>query len=287
VGEEREKVFSVRKMCQWLGINRSGYYDWRSRKPSATKLWRERIAQRVEEVFVDSDETYGYRRVGAELRRQRVHVCDEVVRQTMRDLGLEPCQPRPWRPTTTVGADGDIPDLVERDFTAEEPYTKTVGDITYIKTWAGFAYLATVLDCCTKKVIGYAVADHMRTELVRAAMDMAVKSSPNGLEGAIFHSDRGAQYMSAEFSTFCEDRGVRRSVGRTGICWDNAWAESFNGTLKNELCHRTRYPTKEHAVKDVTRWIELVYNQKRIHSAIGYRTPNEVEEEWTTSRKAT
>jgi len=284
--EERAGDFSVRKMCGWLGVGRSGYHGWKKRRPSATVLWREKIAVLVQAVFDDSDGTYGYRRVGAQLRRQGQAVSDEVVRRTMRDLGLVPCQPRPWRPVTTVPADGGTPDLVARDFTAQEPFTKTVGDITYIKTWAGFVYLATVLDCCTKKVVGYAIADHMRTELVRDALAMAIKRSPDGLSGAIFNSDRGSQYMSAELGRFCEERGVRRSVGRTGVCWDNAWAESFNGTLKNELCHRTRYPTKDHAIKDVTRWIELVYNQRRIHSAIGYRTPNEVEQEWLEGQTA-
>jgi transposase InsO family protein len=286
MGEEREKEFSVRKMCAWLGISRSGYYGWRARRPSATAVWREQVTVAVRAVFDGSDETYGYRRVGAQLRREGVAVSDEVVRRTMRDLGLVPCQPRPWRPTTTVPADGDAPDLVRRDFTADAPFTKTVGDITYVKTWEGWAYLATVLDCHSKKVLGYAMADHMRTELVRDALAMAVKNSPNGLSGAVFHSDRGSQYMSDELARFCRKRRVARSVGRTGVCWDNAWAESFNGTLKNELCHRTRYPTREHAIKDVTRWIELVYNQRRIHSAIGYRTPNEVEREWLESRTA-
>jgi len=276
----------VRSMCRWLGISRSGYNDWKTRQPSATALWRQRMEVLVKDVFDESDETYGYRRVGAQLRREGEAVSDETVRRIMRDLGLVPCQPVPWRPTTTVPADGDLPDLVRRDFTADAPFAKTVGDITYIKTWAGWVYLATVLDCHSKKVLGYALADHMRTELVRDALAMAVKNSPNGLSGAVFHSDRGSQYMSAEFSQFCKERGIARSVGRTGVCWDNAWAESFNGTLKNERCHRTVYPTKDHAVRDVTRWIELVYNQRRLHSAIGYRTPNEVEEEWLQGQKA-
>jgi transposase InsO family protein len=147
-------------------------------------------------------------------------------------------------------------------------------------------YLATVLDCFSKKVIGYAMADHMRTELVTDALRMAAANLEFTPGATIFHSDRGSQYLSAEFAAVTRELGVLRSVGRTGICYDNAWAESFNGTLKNERVHRTQYPTREHARRDIARYIELRYNQIRLHSAIGYRTPNEVESEWIEQSKA-
>ena len=140
-------------------------------------------------------------------------------------------------------------------------------------------YLATVLDCCTKKVVGYALADHMRTSLVVDALVMAVKNGHVTAGVTIFHSDRGTQYTSAEFATYTGQVGIIRSVGRTGICYDNAWAESFNATLKKERVYRTSYPTRDRAIKDIARWIELRYNQKRLHSALGYRTPNEAEQE--------
>lgn len=141
-------------------------------------------------------------------------------------------------------------------------------------------YLATVLDCFSKKVVGYAMADHMRVELVADALSMAARNVAFICGETLFHSDRGAQYLSAEFASLCASLGVRQSVGRTGICYDNAWAESFNGTLKNERVYRTQYPTREHARVDITRYIELRYNQIRLHSALGYITPNEVEQEW-------
>ena len=205
----------------------------------------------------------------------------------MAERGLVACQPRRSGPRTTIPADAkDLPDLVNRDFTADEPGLKLVGDITYIPTWQGWVYLATVLDCCTKKVVGYAMAEHMRTELVTDALAMAISNGHIRHGETIFHSDRGTQYMSAEFAEFTRAAGIVRSVGRTGICYDNAWAESFNATLKVERVHRTVYPTRRHAIRDIARYSELRYNQKRLHSALQYRTPNEAEQDWYETNKA-
>jgi len=268
-------------MCAWLDVSRSGYYDWKNREPSTMARRREMLEAEVRSAFEYSDGTYGYRRVHAELARRGTVIAPETVRRIMRDLDLVPCQPRPWRPVTTIAADaGDLPDLVRRDFTAHAPATRLVGDITYIRTWEGWLYLATVLDCFSKKVVGYAMAEHMRAELVSDALRMAARNMPFQRGVTIFHSDRGSQYLSAEFAALADELGVRRSVGRTGVCYDNAWAESFNGTLKNERINRTEYPTREHARHDVIRYIELRYNQIRLHSGIDYRTPNEVESEW-------
>jgi transposase InsO family protein len=235
----------------------------------------------IEFSFSESDETYGYRRVHADLLDWGYRVDDETVRLIMRELGLVPCQPAPWRPVTTVAGDaGQIPDLLGRDFTAEVPATKLVGDITYIRTWDGWLYLATVLDCCTKKVVGYAMAEHMRASLVVDALAMAYRNGHVRCGSTVMHTDRGAQYTSEEYATYTDVIGVVRSVGRTGVCYDNAWAESFNGTLKNELVHRTVYPTRKHARVDIGRWIELRYNTRRRHSALGYKTPEQVERQW-------
>jgi transposase InsO family protein len=230
----------------------------------------------VEAIFDESDRTYGYRRVHAALIRQG-EVCGlELIRDIRRDLGLVACQPRPWRPTTTVPGEGaeSILDLVRRDFSASAPGTKLVGDITYLPTWQGFAYLATVIDCCTKECVGYAIADHMRAELVIEALRMAARNGRLEPE-AIFHSDHGSQYLSHDFAEAVEQLDVRQSVGRVGSCFDNALAESFNSSLKVERVNRTVYPTREHARKDVTRYIEFRYDTKRLHSALGYRTPRE------------
>lgn len=274
-------------MCHWLNVSRSGYYDWKTRRPSATARRREILEAEVRFAFEHSDGTYGYRRVHAWLVRRGTRVDPETVRGIMRGLGLVPCQPRPWRPVTTIAGDvADLPDLLCRDFTADAPATKLVGDITYIRTWEGWLYLATVLDCYSKKVIGYAMAEHMRTGLVSDALRKAARNIPFRRGVTVFHSDRGSQYLSMEFAVVAHELGVRRSVGRTGACYDNAWAESFNGTLKNERVNRTEYPTREHARKDIIGYIELRYNHIRLHSGIDYRTPNEVESEWFDQNNA-
>lgn len=267
-------------MCAWVGVSTSGYYEWKNNPTSATAERREQLKMEIREIFDEHDQTYGYRRVHAELARRGTRCGPELVRALMRELGLVPCQPRPWRTTTVADPDAEAaPDLVQRDFSAQAPGQKLVGDITYIKTWAGWLFLATVIDCHTKMVVGYAMADHMKTSLVREAIDMAARniSLP---DDAIFHSDRGCQYTSSEFREHLRTIGVRPSVGRTGICYDNALAESFNASLKNELVHRTAFPTHNHARTAIVRYIELFYNRKRLHSGLGYKAPLEVYNEY-------
>ncbi len=231
--------------------------------------------------------TLRYRRVHAHLARLGQHTDPETIRVIMRELGLVACQPRPWRPTTTIAGDASTtPDLLKRDFTSDTPATKLVGDITYIRTWEGWIYLATVLDCHTKQVVGYAMDDHLRTSLITDALTLAATRIDIRREVTIFHSDRGCQYTSQEFADFTKEMGLRRSLGRTGTCYDNAWAESFNGTLKNERVNRTVYPTREHARIDITAYIELRYNAKRLHSTLGYITPNEAEQKWFQEHQA-
>jgi transposase InsO family protein len=276
-----EHVPSVVMMCRWMEVSRSGFYDWRKAPESATAKRRAGLALIIRKSFDDSNETYGYRRVHADLAAWGVPAGPELVRSIMRDLGLEPCQPKPWRFSLTEG-DGqehDIPDHLNRDFTADAPGTKMVGDITYISTWEGWVYLATVIDCHTKAVIGWAVDDHYKTSLIERAIEMAARNYR--LAGkAIFHSDRGSNYTSREFAKTLKKFDLRHSVGRTGICYDNAMAESFNAALKNELVYRTQYPTREHARKDIVRYIEFWYNSKRRHSGLQYRTPQQVYDEY-------
>ena len=170
----------------------------------------------------------------------------------MRQETLVPCQPQPFRVTTTM--DGEavamVPDLVKPDFTAERPGVKFVGDITYIHTWQGFIYLATVIDCCSKQVVGWAIADHMRTELAAQAVSNAAQTTLTEPD-AVFHSDRGGVYTSAAYRALVTGLGMRSSMGRTGVCWDNAMAESFFSALKNERVYRTAYATKTQAKRDV------------------------------------
>jgi transposase InsO family protein len=284
--DAQKAEFTIVKMCEWAEVSRSGYYEWRDRPTSATATRREHLKILIKEIFELSDQTYGYRRVHAQLVRQGEQVSDELVRALMRELDLIACQPRPYRPTTTIPGDpGPIPDLVNRDFTADAPGQKMVGDITYIPTWEGWLYLATVIDCHTKACIGYAMADHLRTELVIDALAMAARKYPLA-RGAIFHSDRGTQYTSAAFAAATDLFDIRRSVGATGVCFDNALAESFNAAVKVERVNRTVYPTREHARKDVARYIEFRYNNKRLHSALGYRTPQEAYDEYLNRQSA-
>ncbi len=282
-----EGNYTITLMCRCLEVSKSGYLDWRDRPPSATAERRRDLTDRIRASFEASDSTYGYRRIHAELRRMGVQVCVDTVRAIMRVEGLVAVQPRLKVRTTIAAEDAPSrPDLVGRDFTAPAPGLKWVGDITYIRTMEGFCYLATVLDCCTKKVVGYAIADHMRTELIQEALELAARRCVHTRGVTIFHSDRGSQYTSEDFAKTMKDLGVRPSMGRTGVCWDNAWAESFNATLKNERVHRMVYRTRVEAISDVVSWIELRYNQKRLHSSIGYRTPNEVEAEYRNMREA-
>ena len=278
---------AIAQMCGWLGVSTSGFYGWRSRPQSETSRRRELLEIKIRALFEANNEEYGYRRIHAALVRGGEQVDDETVRRIMRDLGLEPCQPKPWRFSLTEqdGQAGAIPDLVNRDFTASRPGEKMVGDITYIDTWEGWVYLATVIDCATRKIVGWAMDDNYKTPLISRAIEMAARNLELP-EDAVFHSDRGSNYTSAKFAEVLGELGIRQSVGRTGICYDNALSESVNGTLKNELVYRTAYLTRKAAMDDIARWIELRYNRTRLHSTLGYRTPQEVLDEYLNGQEA-
>lgn len=278
---------SITKMCAWLEVSRSGFYDWRERPLSVSAQRRAELKLFITESFGLSDGTYGYRRVHADLADWDVACGPELVRALMRELGLEPCQPRPWRRCLTEadGQAGPIPDLLCRDFSADAPGQKMVSDITYIPTWEGWIYLAIVLDCHTKAVIGWAMGDNYKTPLIEAAIEMAARNHRLATD-AIFHSDRGSNYTSAQFAATLKRLKLRQSVGRTGICYDNAMAESFFAALKNERVHRTQYPTRAHARRDVARYIEFRYNLRRRHSGLGYRTPQQVHNEYLNRQLA-
>ena len=245
-------VNSVVRMCRWLTVSTSGFYHWASRPQSATFARRQALIGRIQHFFEESEGTYGYRRIHADLVEENTECSPELVRQIMRQVGLVACQPRPFRITTEAGAEAaaNMPDLLKRDFTADRPGCKFIGDITYIHTWQGFIYLATVIDCYSKKVVGWSIADHMRTELVANALKNAAATTLIEPD-AIWHSDRGSVYTSAEFRALVTGLGMRSSMGRTGVCWDNSMAESFFSMLKNERVYRTVYATKSQARSDV------------------------------------
>ncbi|MGV9381078.1 IS3 family transposase [Nonomuraea sp. NPDC003707] len=229
-------------------------YPFRSEKFRGTQ--RRTLLAALVEIFADSHETYGYRRVHAALLRRGEHCSAELVRALMREQGLTPARAWAFRSATTVQGDyRGIPDLVGRDFTAERPGTELVGDVTYIRTWEGFLYLATVIDCHSKAVLGWAMADHYRTDLIKDVIRMAADT---GLlqPGTVFHADRDSNYTSDEFGRFLTARQIRRSVGRTGVCYDDAMAESFFSALKNEWLHRFVFSTQAKAGRQVIRYIE-------------------------------
>jgi transposase InsO family protein len=268
--------FPLAMMCRVLEVSRSGYYAWRARPASATLERRRDLQVEIYEIFYAVGRMrYGYRRVHRMLARRGIEAGPELVRALMRELGLVPLQPRPWRRTTIADPDAAAtPDLVARSFTAEQVGRVMVGDITYVRTWEGWVYLATVIDCASRMVLGHATADHMRASLVIDALAMAARNHRIP-PGAVFHSDRGSQYTSAEYRSVLTRHGIAPSMGKRGVCWDNAMAESFNAIIKNELIYPTEYQTRRHAERDIAAYIELFYNCQRIHSGLGYATPLE------------
>lgn len=273
---EAEKAnYPIRWMCQMLRVPRSSFYAWREqvRAETATQTRRRELTDQVRRVFDDQRQTAGCRRVAAQLNDEGYPCSVGLVADIMREHGLRAVQPRAYKKTTVPGEEEpDAPDLLERDFDAAEPGARLVGDITYLRTDQGWLYLATVIDLATRMVVGWQMADHMRTSLVIDALEMA-RTHGRVEPGAVFHADRGAQYTSAEFATYCARIGVAQSLGRTGVCWDNAAAETWFATLKNEMYHRYTFATRARARFAVAEYIEVFYNRKRRHSSLDYKTP--------------
>lgn len=279
---------SIGLMARLLGVSRAGYYAWVNRggatpeglTPGPRAARRAALAEAVKTSHTASRGVNGHRRVRADLAGQGVEASTWLIRRSMREQGLYGIQPRTSRRTTIPAGDAEArPDLVRRDFTAPEPGVKLVGDITYLRTDQGWVYLATVIDLYSRMVVGWSMAEHMRTELISAALRMAhthghlAQPAADGAPRAVFHSDRGSQYTSADYASVAAELGVRLSVGRTGSCHDNAVAESWFSMLKNEMYHRQKFTTRARARFAVTDYIEVFYNRRRLHSTIGYRTP--------------
>jgi putative transposase len=278
-------VLAVTSMCKALEVSRSGFYDWARAEPSARSVRRAKITAHLKAAFTLGRGAYGVRRVQAVLTRSDdpdvASVSLDLVRTLMQENDLHACQPRAYRVTTVSGQTPTpaIVDHMKRDFTATAPGTRLVGDMTYIRTWTGWLYLATVIDCYTKAVVGWSMADHMRTDLICDAITMAAENV-DLVPGAVFHSDRGTQYTSTQFAAHLTKHNMVGSMGRTGVCWDNSMAESFFAALKNELIYRTAYPTRESARCAIVEYIEVFYNRIRLHSGLDYRTPLEVANEY-------
>ncbi len=267
--------YDVRFMCAELGVSRGGYYAWRGRAPSAHAATDGHLTVAIKDLHAKALGNPGVRRVHAGLAALGHRVSAKRVWRLMKAAGLAGRHPRAWKRTTVPG-DRPVgaPDLIGRDFSAAAPGQRWCGDITYVKTWDGWAYLATVIDLHHRAVVGWAVAEHMRTDLITDALDMAL-TQHRPERGVIFHSDRGTQYTSGEFDRYCKKNNIRRSLGRTGICYDNAVAESFFATYKKELIHTRPWPNLKTLKKETFIWVETYYNTSRRHSYLGYLTPQE------------
>jgi transposase InsO family protein len=269
----------VAEMCRVLEVSRSGFYGWQNRPPSDREVTDAMLVIEIEGIWECSDRTYGAPRVHRWLRKQGFRVGRKRVARIMRANGFEGESGRRKIRTTVVDPGATAAsDLVGRDFNPTEPDTTWAGDITYLRTGEGWLFLATVIDLFSRRVIGWSVASHMRTELVANALEMAVASRGGTVDGVVFHTDRGSQYTSAAFGELCEQLGVTQSMGATGVCWDNAAAEAFFGTLKRELANRRRWVTRTEARRDLIRWIEGWYNGRRLHSTLDYNSPIEIED---------
>jgi transposase InsO family protein len=267
--------FKVSMMARVLGVSRSGHYSWQRRLlvPSADP--HAGLRQRVWDVWERKKRRPGARSIHMDLIGEGLGVTLYRVRKCMRELGICGIQPHAKKRTTVPAADAEArPDLIGRRFDAAVPTTKSVGDITYLKTGEGWLYLAVVIDLSTRMVVGWSMGAHMRASLVVEALRSAALRGFLAV-GAIFHSDRGSQYTSKEFAEFASANGVRLSVGRTGVCWDNAVAESFFSFLKNEMFHTREFATRAEARAAVMEYIEVYYNRQRRHSSTGYQIPAE------------
>lgn len=280
---EAEKArMSITRMCRLLGVDRRRFYEWRARQGARPSARQQRAAELTEQIrgfHAASDATYGAPRIHADLRDAGVAVSRKTVAKLMRAEGIAGISPRTWHPPTTVhGADPfPVPDLVQRQFDQGERDLAWFSDITYLPTGQGWAYLCVVRDGHTRRVLGRTVGDSLHTDLVEDALRQAVALRGHLPRKVVFHADRGTQYTSAQLAKAATELGVLRSMGRTGVCWDNAAAESFWSVFKNEYYHRHVFATIDAARRGAYTWIDGWYNARRRHSGIGYLSPLEYE----------
>ncbi len=258
--------------------SKSGYYAWRGRPPSSRTQQDALLTEKIREIHSRSRETYGYPRVHAELRSLGIGCGRRRVARLMKAAGLRGCMRGKKRGATRRDPRAaPAQDLLHRNFVACRPNKVWLADITYVPTQEGFLYLAFILDTHSRRIVGWSMASHLRTELVVDALEMAVwRRRP--VAGLVHHSDRGVQYTAISFGKRLEEVGIVPSMGRTGSALDNAMAESFIATLKAELVHRRRFPNREAARSAIFEYLEGFYNRRRLHSALSYRSPAGYEE---------
>jgi transposase InsO family protein len=276
--EDRRADYPVALMCEVLGVSPAGYYAWRSRPESRRSAANRALVDDIKRVHRDTRGRYGSPRIHVELKAQGRGASRGRIERLMRRHGIRAIMARPRRVRTTDSRH-DLPiapNLLDRSFSATAPNQVWLADITYIETDQGWLYLAAVMDLYSRRIVGWAMADHLRASLPLAALRMAISAQRPGV-GLIHHSDRGVQYASADYRKLMQSAGLRASMSRKGDCYDNAPMESFFHTLKTELVHHRHYATRIEATRDIFAYIEGFYNRTRRHSAIGYISPIEME----------
>ena len=261
-------------MCDTLEVSRSGYYKWRTTQPSQQELRKAELQERITFHFNDSEKRYGSPKITHLLKLEGYNVVERTVSKYMRELHLRSCVSRRFKIITT-DSNHDLPiapNILNQNFATSEPSKVWVADITYIPCREGRLYLASILDLCTREIVGWRLGDRMTTALVLGALEDAHEAKkPN--KGLIHHSDRGSQYASADYRNKLVSYKMKASMSRKGNCYDNACIESFHSILKKELIYCKKFTTKQQAYDEIFRYIEFFYNRKRIHSALGYLSP--------------
>ena len=287
-------TYPVTRMAELLEVSRSGYYAWAQRldaEPGPRAVRRAGLAVQIKDFHEASNGVNGSPRIHADLRDAGEQVSRKTVAKIMREQGIRGISPRPWTPATTIADEKphSIPDLVKRKFDTGILNRVWTSDITYLATGEGWLYLCAVRDGCSRKVLGYGFSDSLHTDVVETALRRAVAfrdPATGPTAKVIFHADRGCQYTSEQLALVAEELDVRQSVGRTGVCWDNAQQESFWSTLKTEFYDRHTFATRAEAIAAVSRWINTVYNTRRRHSALGYISPLQFEQQYINAAKA-
>ncbi len=268
--------YPIRRLCELLGVSTSGYYAWLGRPESARAVADRALTESIVEYWKRSRRSYGAPRIHADLTDEGIRVGRKRVARLMRTARIQGITRRKWIRTTIRDPKArPAPDLVQRRFSADAPNEIWVADITEIPTWEGPLYLAAVQDVWSRRIVGWALAPHMRTQLIADALDMALDQ--RHAHGVVHHSDQGSQYTSVAFGMQCHLNGVVPSMGSVGDCYDNAMAESFFATLECELLAQSSFPTRKQAQNQVFSWIEGWYNPHRRHSSIGHQSPNDYE----------
>jgi len=261
-------------MCETLKVSTSGYYKWLSSKPSKQEQRKTAVMERIRYHFYDSKERYGSPKITQLLLAEQIVIAEKTVGNYMREMGLRSCVSRKFKVTTTDSSHDEpiAPNVLNQQFKVLEPCKVWVADITYIPCREGRLYLASILDLCTREIVGWRLGERMTEELVLGALEQAYEAKQPG-KGLLHHSDRGSQYASKEYRKKLNEYHMKASMSRKGNCYDNACIESFHSVLKKELIYCTRFRTKQQAYEEIFEYIEFFYNRKRIHSALGYLSP--------------